>query len=100
LWIAQECARQTNALFLAAGEREAFGPQARGVARGQRGDEVVDLGVAAGGFDLGVGSRGDGQRDVGADGAFVEGGFLRDEGELGPVDMGWELSRMVPDEGS
>jgi hypothetical protein len=47
----------------------------------------VDLGVAAGGVELGFGYGGfvDAEDDVGADGAVEEGGFLRDQGDLGAV---------------
>jgi hypothetical protein len=45
----------------------------------------VDLGVAAGGFDGCVCGGGDGEGDVFSDAAFVQGGFLGDEGEVRAV---------------
>lgn len=50
----------------------------------------MDLGGAACGFDVGVGGGGDGEGDIFADRAFVECGFLADEGELGAVGGGGE----------
>jgi hypothetical protein len=45
----------------------------------------VDLGGCARCVDLCVGGRGHGERDVVADGAFVERGFLGYEGEVRTV---------------
>ena len=48
----------------------------------------MDLGGAACGFDVGIGSGIDREGDVFADGAFVKRVFLADEGEVGAVG-GW-----------
>lgn len=84
LGLAEQCSRERETLLLSAGQRHTLGAETRCVAVGQGSNEVVDLGVAACGFDGGVGgeSRGDGERDVLADRAFVEGGLLANEREL------------------
>jgi hypothetical protein len=51
LWPAEKCARQSNALPLAAAEGEPFGADERRVAVRKGGDEVVDLGGSAGFVD-------------------------------------------------
>lgn len=79
---------EAESLLLAAGQAEAFGAEARGVAGGEAGDEGVDLGVCAGCLDFGVCCVGDGEGDVFGDGAFVEGGFLWNEADLLAVE-GW-----------
>lgn len=50
----------------------------------------MNLGIATRYLDVRVGSGVDAQCDVLADGALVEGGFLRDEAELGAVGGGVE----------
>lgn len=77
------------ALALSAREREASGPTKRAKAIGQRGDEVVGVGLAAGGEDCIVGYvfvggfKADG--DVLTYRALVKGGLLLDESEALPV---------------
>lgn len=69
--VAEERAGDGDALLLAAREGDAAGANVCVVALGERGDEVVDGGVAAGLVDLGVGDGGfvDAEDDVVSEGA-------------------------------
>ena len=71
-------------MFLAAGEGEPVGTKRGGVALGEGGNEVVDLGPAADGVEVGggdCGGGGDAEGEVGEEGSREEGWFLGDEGE-------------------
>ena len=75
--VLQEHAGDGDALLLAAGELEAALADRGGVALGQAGDEVVDLGGPGRGLDLGLGGTGAAVGDVLGDGVVEEHGVLR-----------------------
>jgi len=95
--IPQEGAGNSHALFLAAAQQSAFGAADGGEAVGETGDEVVNVCVAAGLFDFGVGHvvAVGAQQYVLADRALVERRFLRDEREVGAVVVDVEAGDVV-----
>jgi hypothetical protein len=94
LGVPYESPCNSDALSLAAGELASTGTAGRVESLGQGGDEIPRIGSATGGFDLRLGGRFPGdldvhaERDVFANAAGEQGGFLLDEGQPAAVETG------------
>ena len=93
--ILQDGARDGDALLLPAGELHAALADERRVALGEARDEVVGVGGAGGGLDLGVGRGALSVADVLGDRAREEHRLLRDDADLTAQPLRIEIAQVA-----
>ena len=94
--VLQDDSRQCDALFFAAAQAVAAFADDGVVAVGQVHDEVVDVGSAAGGFDLGLRGVQLGILQVGADGIVEQVGLLRHHADLRGKRVEGHIAQVMP----